>query len=362
MSKNKKKNLLVNIIILFISSLIAFLGAELCYRVILFSDFKSFNHLKNPNHFALQDEDEYWKLYYRWDPKWPPPKNPHPLLGWIGKFNRETLFHNESKNVGTRRPVLLYGDSFASCAAKECFENYLNNDKNFSKDYYLLNYGVGGYGVDQIAILYENTIDKYENPFVVFSLFNRDLDRSILSVRTGQKPFYKIKDENLVLSGVPISPDPQKFYEENPIRIKSFLYRQFLYKINFLPKQLTSFLKKEKTRQEKKKQINSLILKKVVDDLRKKNIDFVFLIFQYIKGQKSKYNIDHIDWRDILIKDFLHKNQVPYIWHKDVVRNDKTFLEYDTWKYVIKGDGHPTSHANKIISNEIKKAVINSSN
>ena len=342
---------------------LALIACEFGFRAILFSDSKAFEHLRKPGEYASwKNEDDYWKLNYRFEAKYPPPKNPHKLLGWIGKFNRETLLHNETKNVGSRRSVLLYGDSFAKCVGR-CFQDFLNNDPAFSTDNYLLNYGVGGYGVDQIALLYENTIDKYKDPFVVFSLMNYDLDRSILSVRTGQKPYYEVRNDSLILSGMPINPNPENFFKENPIRFKSFLFRKFLYgKMNLLPKKITAYFKDEAKNREKKKKVNSMILKEVVEDLRKRKIDFVFLVFHYIRPERGEFHIDHNGWRDIFIRDFLDKNQVPYIWSKDILRQDTTFSEYDTKKYMIPGNGHPTSHLNKLISNEIKRVVVNSSN
>ena len=91
--------------------------------------------------------------------------------------------YRSASYINNRRSVLLYGDSFTGCYSKgDCFEHILNGDEIFSKNNMLLNYGVGGYGVDQIYSRFKNSVDKYNNPFVVMSLMTLDLDRSILTV------------------------------------------------------------------------------------------------------------------------------------------------------------------------------------
>ena len=243
-----KKKWLVNILILFVSVFIALFVGELAFRAVIFSGSEIFKNLRNPENYASSNnESDYWKLSYEFGGEYKPPKNPHPLLGWIGNFDRETLMHNDAGKLNNRRPVILYGDSYAQCVAEAlCFEDFLNNDSAFLKEHYFLNYGVGGYGVDQISLLYKNTIDKFEKPFVVFSLMNYDIDRSILSVRTGQKPYFEIENDSLVLRGTPINQNPEEFFEENPIKIKSLLFRKFLYsKLNFLPDWFTSYYKEE---------------------------------------------------------------------------------------------------------------------
>lgn len=96
----------------------------------------------------------------------------------------EDLRHQDAGNIGRRRPVLLFGDSFAAGVGDaESFQNILNHDEAFSRDYYLLNYGVSGYGVDQIYLMLQHTLPLYQRTIVIFSLMTFDLDRSILTFR-----------------------------------------------------------------------------------------------------------------------------------------------------------------------------------
>jgi hypothetical protein len=241
----QKKSFLIKLSLLLSSLILCFIIAEIGLRVIIFSNVSIFKRQKNPNYYAdAYSEDDYWKLQYKLSKKYRK-SNAHPVLGWIGKTVSEgNLAHNKTKHVGNRRPVLLYGDSFAQCSTitereaillfgqydkTVCLENFLNNDRNFGKNYYLLNYGVGGYGLDQIYLLFKNSIDNYKNPFVVMSFMTLDLDRSILSVRTGQKPYFFIDKGKLALDEQPITPDPNVFFYNNKIQIKSYLYRRIIY-------------------------------------------------------------------------------------------------------------------------------------
>lgn len=130
---------------------------ELGFRTLLFSQVAFMERFRDPglytDHFS---EDDWWKLYHAFHkPANDTAKQPHPLLGWSAEFSKETYLHNDVGQVGRRRPVLLYGDSFTHCvtAADECFQGVLNTDKEFSLTHYLLNYGVLEYGVDQIYLL-----------------------------------------------------------------------------------------------------------------------------------------------------------------------------------------------------------------
>lgn len=121
------KNLLRNAALFNLSLIICFALAEVAFRLVLFSDISLFDNLRHPRYYAdYFSDDDHWKLYYKFGGKCKPPKHPHPLLGWVGDFNRENYKHNQSDNIKNRRPVLLYGDSFAACVSQgECFQDIL---------------------------------------------------------------------------------------------------------------------------------------------------------------------------------------------------------------------------------------------
>jgi len=200
-----KKKWLPNLILIIVSTVIALIVVELMMRFILFSDNEAYESLREPSAYAIAvdnkyedfDHEDYWKLVFLFRNR----KNledPHPLLGWTGTFNRNNYIHSDAGNLNGRRPVLLFGDSFAQCVDSVfCFQDYLNSDTAFSSEHYFLNYGVGGYGVDQISLLFEQVYDKYDDPFIIFSLLTTDMDRSMISFRDYQKPYFVINKGEL---------------------------------------------------------------------------------------------------------------------------------------------------------------------
>lgn len=348
---------LINITLLLGSILVTFSIAEFGLRYMLFSKSDSFASLKEPSaytHYLLDHHENfynenYWKLVNQFR-EGMNVEHPHSLLGWCGKFSRETLQHKEEGNLLGRRPVLLYGDSFAQCVdSVRCFEDVLNSDSVFSARHYLLNYGVGGYGVDQISLLFEETYKKFEDPFVVFSLLTTDLDRSMLAFRDAQKPYFKIINGELELKGVPITLSTNEYLEENPPKIKSYLFNRFRNsKLNPI-KQKPG--KKEEKYIEELLMLNGLILERVFTQLEESGLDYVILIFQ-----PESHPVAY--WRMKFLLELCEKHGVDYIRARDLQWMDTDFETYDPYRYIIVGDGHPTSYMNGLVSKEIKRLIL----
>lgn len=354
--KEKRKRRLQNLALLLFSTAITLVIAEYAYRWMLFNGGENYKSMRDPAFFCSDSEDDYWKLYYKFGGEFKPPKNPHPFLGWVGQFDRESYLHFDAIQAHQKRPVLLYGDSFSACVEEaDCFEDILNQDSTFTNQNYLLNYGVGGYGVDQAALLCSKTAPHYDRPLVVFGMLTTDMDRTLLSVRTGQKPFLDAENGKLILQGLPIDTNSAHFFEENSISFNSYLYRRFLHSdLNFLPYRISSYLTGKYAFIEEKKEVNTLLLKAVANELRQKQIDFVFLVFHFEDDMMSPKSEDN--WRDQHLRAVLKENEIPYIWSKDIIRAHRlAHPENNHDAYIIPGNGHPTTLYNQLISNEIKK-------
>lgn len=330
---------------------------ELVFQRLIFSEWEKAEFLREPGAYADiyadQHENiysqEYWTLYNIFGKFFRPPEIPHPLLGWVGKFDRDDLVHWEKNKVKGRRPVLLFGDSFSYCVGAKCFEDFLNEDSAFSSKYYLLNYGVGGYGVDQIYLLSREVIPMYDDPIVIFGMMTRDMDRSILKFRTGQKPYFEIADGQLELKGVPMEPKASYFIERNMPEITSYLFR---YLRNSLSQTLPENHEKTMAIKEKIKTLNDLILKESHQLLEQSGLDYRFLVFSPV------YQSDG-EWREIDIRNFLEKNHAPYIFTKDIFKADSNFSAQNL-RFFEADNGHPTAYLNGLISDEIKRCIMDS--
>lgn len=358
----KLKSVLPNLLLLLFTVVVCLVIAEFAYRKILFNKNDKFKLLRKPELYGdYFNDDDYWKLYHIFGGEYGAPQNPHPLLGWIGDFNRETLRHNKADCIKRKRPVLLYGDSFAECVeGAECFQSIMNNDSAFASEHYLLNYGVGGYAVDQIQLLFSNSYKHYEKPFVVFSIMCSDLDRTILTNRLGQKPYYVIENGSLKLQGVPVEKDPEKFFKEHPPQVFSYLWNRLLFTPrNPLPDNIKAWLKGENRKNEYKMQLNEKVLDAAIAELRQQKIDFVFLVFHYVQKDNYQFSVESEDnWRDKFLRHYIAKNNLPSIWSKDLIRNDSAYTKDNLDKYMMENNGHPTTYLNRLISEEIKKQVL----
>jgi hypothetical protein len=348
---------LINGVLVVVAIVIALVLSELALRYMLFSGSDAFQSLREPSAYTIfprdnnEDffNDDYWKLVHLFGHRFMV-EDPQPLLGWTGRFNKQTLEHSDMARLMGRRPVLLYGDSFAQCVdTTSCFEDILNHDPDFAEGHFLLNYGVGGYGTDQISLLFENTFRKYENPYVIFSLLATDMDRSMLKFRDSSKPYYEIADGKLELKGVPLHLSTDEYVKEHPPAIHSYLLNRFRNSRLNIFKRKTG--KWEEQYIDQIKQLNYLILKQVVDTLKASGLDFVILLFNPEDHQMP-------DWRLDFLIGFCEDQQVPYICDRDLRLEDASGKTYDPDLYCISGEGHPTSYMNRLIAADLKRCVL----
>ena len=296
-----------------------------------------------------------WEGNSDWDLK------SHPLLGWYARFDPQNFMHSETKFLHGRRPVLLFGDSYAQCSKSvKCFEDFLNRDSEFKDSFHLLNYGVGGYGLGQISLLIENIVGKYKNPFIVIGLMVFDLDRSAMQFRTGPKPRYFVEDTKLVLEEAELTNDIPKYLLKNPVKFNSFLYRRICValdkEINFARIPFLDSCIKDNV--PKKKNLNRLLVKKIVADLESRKLDYVFLVFN-----PNWVGVSTLDgettWREPYLRELFEQLNLPYIWSADAISSYRKRVEIPTSRFFGPEDsGHPSSLYNELIAKEIKKFVL----
>jgi len=340
--------------------LISLLAAELATRWLLFGDTEIAWSLRDPRHYADHDsEDDYWKLARVLGRNWHPPRRPHPILGWSGDFDRQTYRHHAARSVGQRRPVLLYGDSFSACVGDvACFEDILNADPAFAAENYLLNYGVGGYGLDQIWQLLEHSIDNYVGadsraPFVIVGLMVTDLDRSVLSVRTGQKPRFALVAGELQQVGAPIAPDAEQWFREHPPEISSYAWR-YVIRHPACPRPLSLWLQAGAARREEKRALNAAILERICAALESRGLEFTFLVFHLLPAT-AELDPDHA-WRAEFLREWFEARGVPYLFSEEIVA--RSAPDPDHTEFFQPGDGHPTTLQNSLIAAEIRALLL----
>jgi hypothetical protein len=352
------KKHLINFLLVIISCSVPLFLSEYIFHKGLFNNAnKSFKKYRDQTLYAADWDENFWKLYHKFTGKEAIGHNT--LIGWNypSYFNRN-FFHQHVPYIKKRRVTLLYGDSFAQCVAgAETFQDIINADTAFAKDNYFINYGTGAFGVDQIYTLCKNTYYKFENPVVVFSFMSEDIDRSVLHIREGIKPYYTLEGDSLVFNPQPYVGNFDSFIKENPVSIKSLLWRKFLYSnANFLPKKLTRHLTGEIANHSKVIALNKKILQAAINELRQSKTDFIFLVFNSM-GDVLMPKEDN--WRMQFITDFIERNNIKPVYTKDLLPLDEHPDSTKLYTYYLTNDGHPNTTFNKIISRKIMDDVQN---
>lgn len=132
-------------------------------------------------------------------------------LGWVLKHSQTTgewrnRLHSPNPNADTDRPILAVGDSFtygSEVVADESWPALLERKTGIK----VINGGVGGYGVDQSALLAERLIPQIKPRLVLFSLIHVDVTRTRMSVLSGaSKPFFTVENGQLKAHNLPLKP------------------------------------------------------------------------------------------------------------------------------------------------------------
>jgi hypothetical protein len=340
-------NFLSKLILVFISIIATFLLVELIFRLLLFSSFKFIEPLRQPEFYSNDISSDYYRLQHFFTESCSNARDNY--LGWVNTrliFN-ENYIHRQANLIGQRTPVLLYGDSFAQCLtpSKECFQDILNEDEQFNKKYFFINYGVEGYGLDQIYLLYKKTIPLYSNPIVIISLLDRDLERSMSGSTWGLKPYFTLEGNQLIYHADHLKMNVEEYFHEHPPQITSYLWRLIIHS-SVIPENIRSFFTNSEKQKLNLKKLNKKILLEIVNDLKMRNLTYVFLLFEH-----SKTVVQPIGWRMKFLSRLLEKNSIPFLSARDVIINHEQSSFFEWGKYSLSSKStHPNFLYNQLIS------------
>jgi hypothetical protein len=304
---------------LLLGLVLALCAGELLLRAVLFlPSMKSVafaESLREAGRYADgNNEDDFWKLLcaFRGEAALHDAPNPDPLLGWTGAAIQPGSYeHVDEASIGSRRPVLLYGDSFAQCPApaEDRFQAILARSE-FGADHVLINYGVGGYGLDQIYLLLKHSLDRFEaqDPIVIVSvLVDSDMERSLLEFRGWPKPRLEISAGELLSRGS-VQTNNRLYLEQHPPSIRSYLWRLFLH-------QQTSFLESARAAwrsdpelREEKQRLNRRILEEIERELSRRNLQHFYLAFHAEQGALKPWSL--FLWQEELLAQFCAEQAV----------------------------------------------------
>ena len=300
---------------------------ELGLRALLFSDaaqgWKIARKLRHPELFADQQRDDlYWILQAHFLPpeQLKPPDRPDAELGWTSQvIAAGTYEHVDRASLRDRRPVLLFGDSYAQCATApdDCFQGLLERS-GYATQLRMLNYGVGGYGFDQVWLLMRKTLDLYadQKPLVIVSLLvDDDLDRCMLSFRCWPKPRFELEGGRLELH----TPPPMDEYWQSERRLLSTSLVARLFTHSFLPRSLADRCEGVEACDQRKRELSRALLEAVLAELERRQVEHMFVLFF---NSRPVFEPELVGWREPLIREVLERHGTPTIDTRGVMLAD----------------------------------------
>jgi hypothetical protein len=318
----------------------AFLRVTLCTRLI------ELPLVEYPGLYADPfSDDDFWVLETGWSgsrrPRRTSPVDPE--LGWTAS-NGGTLGvsgprFRELSDV-TERPVLFFGDSFVADLPERLELQLPGHD--------VLNYGVGGYGTDQILLRAERQVRVFRgrNPLVLIGVLLEDMDRSLLRFRGGQKPYFTIESGRLV-EHAPRFSDDEEFLRNHRLRIRSFL----LAAASGLKRLLTRRFGGDPARREA---INRLLFQRACRQLAAEGIEAGFVVF-FSRHELKEVALGREPERLRELRGILRDVcTMPGLETSDFLFAEEAGREIES---LYLEDGHHSALANEIISRSLARAI-----
>ena len=309
--------------------------------------------LRDPNRFADPlSEDDFWTLQRRFHSERDRDQfdRAHSELGWLPASVRErSLAHKGERALGGRRPVLMYGDSFTRCVVPEedCWQSLLD-ESPLGDELCMLNFGACAYGLDQIVLLLERSVSRYEgeDPIVVIGvLVDEDIDRCSLSFRGHPKPIARERLDSFAWE-FPGDLTAEEWIDANPPEISSYLGRLFRTSALF-PRSLAE---EEKARMIALKQRRATwLLERARDLLRERELEHFVVLFhseRLAMGREGK------SWREAFLIRTLEQLEIPFVSSRGALFQDHVATGRSARDYFMDEgalSGHLTAAGNEAV-------------
>ncbi len=299
---------------------------------------------------ALSDDD-YWKLQYLWsDGQGNPRLVPDQLLGWVPRSSPENplgvIAHQPYTVDVQRAAILFYGDSFVDSPvpSPDTIPELLSP---LVPNLPVYNYGVQGYGVDQIFLRFQQSHSRFQRPFILFGIMTSDLDRCVLQFRGAPKPFFVVCDDHLELAGTPVNASRDEWIADHGVRIRSYLcsFAVMRYRLH-----LPGNLREASGRLNEKKQVNARLLREVVGYCREHNVPLKFVLF-YDPEELTEYG-----WREKFLREQLQDLRADFIDTKPVLLEHARQDAVDVASY-YRSDHHLNERGNQIVARAIADSI-----
>ena len=162
----------------------------------------------------------------------------HPTRGWtlrpnikdMAIFDRKTLNSNskglrgkeeyEYQRTAGKRRILVLGDSFTFGEEVSDNQTYSRLLESALPNTEVLNFGVQGYGHDQMLLYLKEEGVKYHPDIVILGFAYFDIYRNLWTFFAYAKPKFELVSGRLELTNVPVPP-PDRVLDQEPYRSKA---------------------------------------------------------------------------------------------------------------------------------------------
>jgi hypothetical protein len=297
-------------------------------------------------------DDAYYQLRLRWQPNRADTVAGrfHPLLGWAppaGPDNPLGLVDDAPPRPGPGDPVVLfYGDSFVAGASPpsalaHSAARIPQAVGSLLGEHAVLNLGVGGYGLGQIYLRFRETHRSFEAPIIVIGVLTTDLDRTVLTFRTGPKPWFELAGGELQLRGAPMEEESASWQGRFEPRIRSYLGAALFRLADRLTRPPGPA--ESRYRRAEKQAVNKAILGRMVGECRDRGIEPLFVIFS------ASMATGETGWREELLSRHLDQLQVPRLDTGPLLREEARKRGTDISAFIL-DDGHLNPEGNAVVA------------
>ena len=333
-------------------------------RVLVYTDIAPIWRLRSAKLYADRWSDP---LYFQLDQLWSgqpgllPEKMADARLGW----SMEDMDHdqfiapNEGDLIG-RRPVLLFGDSFISCMTDQdnCYEGWMERSA-LGATHRIYNYGVRGYGIDQIALLANIAVQHWRerNPIVVIGIYmDDDLDRAWLDNRGWPKPRFRLDEQGQLIEPGPL-PSPKQYSKENPLWKHSLAWGWLLHGSGWLPTPLRRVLTGATRLELEKQRLSAALLTRLEANLSEAGVERFYVLFP---GPERADTLEPYDWREKFLVEWLDSRRLPYVSMRRELLHAGIEDSRDPAEYYGKVgmlSGHLTPEGNRIAFRGLQRGI-----
>jgi len=342
---------------------------EIGLRLALFSGGPggTFSALREPELYTRHWSAEHYVLrHVLTGAKRQGPTRHDPRLGWTHRrFAKGTYDHSERSRVQGRRPVLLFGDSFAACVTPpgDCWQGLLE-ESPLGRELCMLNYGVDGYGFDQACLLLHETLDLWDasRPIVVVSLLvGADMDRAALPFFYRPKPDWVIDAQGHAHVRGPVAEDIDAWVEAHGIGIRSYALGWLLHGSGLLPEAWVAALAGERAHEARVRALTRSLLDDLQAELDGRGVEWFVMIFHGMRYFRTDVQgFADADWREPFLLRELDERGIRHVSSRGelaaaVSGNDDDLFDY----YIREGPGrrHYTPLGNRVVFEALRRGL-----